>query len=264
MSKERLATGSIYAFTDLRAYLTEVLRHCTEVRGLSVRAVARACGIKSPGYLTEVAAGRRNMTRVSAVKIAAGLGLDKIETEYFETLLELASIKDPLAMDSRLEKMRRIIGKAQQVDIKDPSIHDSWLHAAVFELSKTADYTPEVEAIRNRFRVNARADDIAASLRFLEGKKLPANANFVPINDIRRIDIKKKHLLYLQMAQHRLNDPIDEREFQGLTVAIRCEHFAVLKERVRAFIASVNEEFAADADADEVVRVQLAAFKLTR
>ncbi len=79
---------------------------------------------------------------------------------------------------------------------------------------------------------------------------------------LRRIDLQLCHTRFLQLAQHRLNDPLTDREYQGLTAAIKKEEFEAIRKRCRDFIAELNRDFAVDRDGDDVIRIQLSVFKL--
>jgi hypothetical protein len=66
------------------------------------------------------------------------------------------------------------------------------------------------------------------------------------------------------MAKHRLGGELAEREFQGLTIAVSRDKIAFVKERLRTTMLELATELSGDAAADDVLRVELCAFFVTK
>jgi uncharacterized protein (TIGR02147 family) len=264
----------IFSYNDYRSYLTSVTEYWQERSLGSLRDLGKLAGFTSPSLLGEILAGRRVLTLMNAERFAKGISLTREATRYLQCLVIATHSRTTSQKFEAIEEMGRLIGIVRRIDIQDPSIHDTWLHSLLFELAKTRDFDANPANIRKKIRTNVPQADIESSINFLEHKKfiqrqesskpVAANVEFKAINDLRRLNIQKKHLMFLQMAQHRLNDDLDEREFQGLTVAVKKEAMKVIKERLRDFIVSINEEVAEASEADDVVRIQLCAYKLTK
>jgi hypothetical protein len=135
------------------------------------------------------------------------------------------------------------------------------------------DFTLTPANIHKALRGSATPADIEASLEFLlkkkflkssrsPGKYIQEAITFQPHDDIRRIDLQRSHMRFLEMAKHKINMDIEDREFQGLTVAIPQDKFGLIKDRLRDFIRSLNEDLTDLGEADRVVRVQLCAFPI--
>jgi len=267
----------IFAFTSYREYLSQCLSALRDKRSMSARAFARACAITSPNYFKQVIDEKRNLTPLIARRVADALALNTLQKEYLLLLVKLNHSTTILAKENALHSMRKIIlqSERQVVDDNDHDLRSHWTTTVLWEMLKLNNFNYDAEAIRERLRYAATLEAIQASMHYWEARgfieKDPKTGTikaspleFRPSNDVRRIDIQRSHLQFLQMAQHRLNDPLSEREFQGLIVAIKKEKFATLRDLCREFINRVNELCAADAEADEVIRVQLSAFKITK
>lgn len=266
-------TPSIYAFSNYREYLAAFIAVHQE-GGESLRALSRRCGISSPNYLQQVLRGQRNLSRHFAAKFAAGAKLGALPAEYLGALVDLELAPTDRDRQRALDDMRRILRRAERRTVRDEGIHGSWVHQVVWEAAKTRGFSTDVAAIRALLRLAATEAEIEASLAYLHGRGFLARAlpsetptpvpvDFQPSNDVRRVDLQRSHLRFLQLAQHRLNDPLGEREYQGLTAAIKRTDFEAIRQRCRDFVLGLNRDFAVDAQGDEVVRVQLCAFKLT-
>jgi uncharacterized protein (TIGR02147 family) len=266
---------NIFSHTCYRGYLADCLRQL-KLDGISARAFARTCGMSSPNFFRLIIDEKRNLTPLIAARVAGALGLTATEHEYLLALVKLAGSRTANAKNAALTKMRQLVQKAERQVVDDSTLHTSWTNALVWEMLKLREFNENTSKIKELLRNAATEGEIMASLEYFERKSLiskhsatserPTQAlvDFAPSNDVRRIDLQMSHLRFLQLAQHRLNDPLTEREYQGLTVAIKKESFAQVRELTREFIHRLNEQFAVDKDGDEVIRVQVCAFKLTK
>jgi hypothetical protein len=67
----------------------------------------------------------------------------------------------------------------------------------------------------------------------------------------------------LDIAKHRLNDDHNSREFQGLTVAIPLSKMNLVKEKIRTFMAEINDEVSYLENPDTVIQIHCGAYQLT-
>jgi uncharacterized protein (TIGR02147 family) len=264
---------SIYSYVSYREYLTAYLESCTS-SGESIRSVARRCGISSPNYLQQVRKGARNLTPHFARKLAVAANLNALQTEYLLALVALETARDERTRQAALDEMRRLILRSERHTLRVEELYSSWVNQVVWETAKTKIFTAVPASLRSVLRNSPSIEEVNHSLDYLrsrgfltqgnsKGDLVPAPVDFEPSNDVRRVDLQRSHLRFLQLAQHRLHDPLHEREYQGLTMSMRQEDFEKIRQRCREFIAALNSDFAVDADGDEVVRIQLCAFKLT-
>jgi uncharacterized protein (TIGR02147 family) len=267
-------TPKLYAYTNYREYLRDYLATYREDDRKSVRGFARTCGISSPNYFQQVISGKRNLTAHFARKFAKGAKLGVLETEYLLAMVDLDTAEEGKRRQAALTTMRQVVQRSLRRKIRDEGMHSSWTNAVLWELSKTKRFRRDAESLVRILRNSVSADQVENALKFLLDRGFikggdpdrpltPMPIDFEPSNDVRRIDLQRSHLQFLRLAQHRLNDPLSEREFQGLTVAIDAKDFETIRQRCRDFIADLNDRFSKDAGGDEVVRIQLCAFKLT-
>jgi len=265
---------SVFSFTSYRDYLDAYCKYFVASTGSSIREFCRRCGVGSPNYFQQVIAERRNLTRHFAEKFAKGAKLSQLETEFLHELVNLTHAPDITRQQNALTKMKSIIRRSQKTKVKAAGIHSSWLNGVLWELAKTELFSRDPARLKEVLRGSASEEDISAALRLLvkngflvinkdTSTPSPALVEFEPSNDIRRIDLQRSHLRFLQLAQHRINDTLADREFQGLTVAVKSHRFEEIRHKCREFIRQLNSEFSEDTDGNEVLRIQLCMFKLT-
>jgi uncharacterized protein (TIGR02147 family) len=260
----------IYSYLNYRDYLKDFFAGSDK----SFRQWARSCAIGSPNYFQQVIKGARRLTITTGEKIAAGFGLDQHEQQYFLTLVDIDLATDEAEIQELLDRLKTILVKAGRSLIKDASIHSSWLHAVLWEMARLKDQVLEVNTVAAKLRGLASKKEIQDSLDYLlsKGYLVPAEAphtftqkaiSFQPLNDVRRIEIQQFHRRMLDIAKHRLNDGVEDREFQGLTVAIPETRMDEIRDRIRNFIVDLNADLSDQPTTDSIVHIHCSAFKLT-
>jgi uncharacterized protein (TIGR02147 family) len=263
---------SIYAFGNYRAYLAAFL-DAKKAGGESFRQVAKACGITSPNYFQQVIARKRNMTVATAVKVAAGFALDERARKYFVALVQFEH--DPGAdKEQILEKLRLYAKEQGRKSVRDVAIHSSWLHGVVWELARTEGFVFTLENVQARLGHIASKKDIEESMAFLKKQKwlVPSDVpgvmkqneiHFEILDDVRRIDLQRTHLRFLEIAKHRISDDLDDREYRYLTIAVPRSKFPVIKQKIRDFHAEIWKELDGASPPETVVHLQICLFKLS-
>ena len=262
---------NIYAYGNYRTFLSDFLESRKNA-GESYRQIAKACGISSPNYFQQVLAKKRNMTVATAVKVATGIALDERARNYFVGLVQLDH--DPsVDKEQVLDKLRLYAKESSRKEVRDVAIHSSWLHGVVWELARTSNFEFTIDNVASRLGHIASRGELQESMDFLTKQKwlIPSDKigvfkqneiHFEILDDVRRIDLQRSHLRFLDIAKHRITDGLDEREFRGLTIAIPTAKMALIKERIRDFYAELWKELDGAKDPETVVRLQICLFKL--
>lgn len=269
-ASENPARPNIFEFDDYREFLKIYLEYYKSHRDLSFRQLSKNLGFKSPNYIQKIVAGEREVSAESAAAIGNGVGLDGDERQFFELLVARANASSKA--EAEIARLRKRAG----TDVShDQSIFSSWLYGVVWELASARGVDASFDGLCAALKAVASPEEIKGALEFLLGRGYlvqtapnlyeQKNVVFKYKDDRKRnVDVQRSHAAFLKMALHRLNDDLGEREFQGLTIAVSKARMAQVKERLRTFIAGLAEELSDDPDADGIIRVQCAAFRVTR
>lgn len=272
-SKSSHQRPSVFNYDDYAYFLADYLEFLKTEKGFSYRQLSRQAGFKSPNYLQKIAEGQRNLTAQSALKLADAMLLNEEEARFFCLLVERDSASgDTQALQHRMNILRN---RANAESSSNTAIFNTWLHSVLWELVPTLGPEVNIAILKDRLGHVASAEAIEASFNFLiEKGYLQRNEarGFVqrPIifnypNDSRRdLEIQRTHNTYLKMAQHRLNDSLSDREFQGLTISVSASKMPEIKLKIRTFLSRLSEELADDDLADQVIRIQFCAFRITK
>ena len=84
-------------------------------------------------------------------------------------------------------------------------------------------------------------------------------------DDVADVSVRKSHFQTLELAQKSLEeDSLDIRDFSWLTMAVKKSRIKEMKEFTRKFQNEFVAQFGHDADADEVYRMSMQMFPLTK
>ncbi len=258
----------LYEYTNHLAYLRDYLASYLANPGKSYRSLTKSCGIANPGFFQQIVQGERRLTRQSVEKVAKGLKLTRLQTEYLVAMVAFEQEANPVKKLTYLEKMRTCTLHSKRIEISSPDIHRAWYYSMIWETLKLKDQD-------RVFSLGLKKEDVQSALDFFLKKGFISSAengigfelhsyDFKPSNDVRNIQLQESHLNYLRLAQHRLNDDIHQREFQGLTMAIERKNFDKIKGKIRDFVQALNDDYAVDEHGDQVVRVQCCLFQLAK
>ncbi|MGE0172848.1 MAG: TIGR02147 family protein [Oligoflexales bacterium] len=268
----KLQKQSVFEFDDYRKYLAAIIDQLIAT-GQSYRAIAKSFHIKSPNYLQQVLAHQRNLTPEIAGRMSKWIGMTAKEEKFFVCLVKLAH-PQVKSKDSVLIQMRALATENQKKKVKDDSIHRYWINGLILELALIKGFALTPSSIREKIGHIASEKEVKESLDYLVAKKflLPSEEPnvykqgdlvFESLDDVRRIDLQRSHLRYLDIAKHKINDDLDHREYRGLTIAIQKSDMPKIKAKLREFYKELRLELEGTENPDKIVRLQTCLFELT-
>ena len=261
---------SVYAYGDYRKFLKEFLEAEAQA-GRSFRSYAKAAGFSSPNYLQRILTGDRKLTVKSATKVAAAIGLEGNQAKYF---IGMIALEDPQSdKDKVLDTQRRLVKESLRTRVKDISITSHWLHGSVFEMANLQEFDFTLDNLHERLGKIASRQEIQDSMKFLldrqwlvptgQGQQHRQNdIRFDVITEVRRIELQRWHLRFLELAKHRINDDLKDRSFHGLTMAIPLAKMPLIKQRIEQFVTDLRTELDGSSPLETVVHVECCLFKL--
>jgi len=137
----------IFEHPNYRSYLKAVFADRAARRpAYSVRAFAKQLGL-AQSFLAEILRNKKNLSPEGALRIAASLGLNRDETDYFSALVQLEITKDEDVRASILDRIRafRPQGGVTDLSVDTFKVISDWYHIPILELTylKDFDFTPE-------------------------------------------------------------------------------------------------------------------------
>ena len=233
--------------------------------GFSIRAFSTRVGIHFAA-LSSILAGKRNVSRKLAARIADRLYLDPQErAELLALFPEPRSAKRGLAAGAVLEPAYL------QMNAQQFRVAAEWEHFAVLSLLQCSEFRSEIEWIARRLSITeARANQVVSRLIELgllgmdvEGKLSRSEKNYRTPDDTADVSLKKCHEQTLELARESLyRDPVEERDFTSVTVAVNPRNLRTAKEMIRKFQDDLCDRLE-DGTRTEVYRLSVQLFPLS-
>jgi uncharacterized protein (TIGR02147 family) len=203
----------------------------------SLRSFARTLDL-SPSFLSHVINGHKNLSLVSALKIAQKLRYSPTEADSFVDLvkLEMQQVVAP--------QLPEKFNEGLTLQLEAFQVISDWYHFAIRELVMTKGFKPDVKWIAKRLKIKPTeakdAIDRLLLLGLLERKPdggLVNTENYIktPTNQPSRA-IRNHHQQMIQKAQEALeNQPVTHRDIVGTTLTIRRDQIDLAKREIAKF-----------------------------
>ena len=224
----------------------------------SQRSFSKMLGV-SPGALSEIMSGKRPLTHKNAVKIAIGLGLNKVDTKNF-----LGFLNDSSEVASH-------DFKEIQLSNDSFSIVSNWYCFAILSLADCCDFKWSISYISKRLGVSMIEvkDALEKMTRVGLIKKIRGNLKacedyVISPDGVTSKAIKSYHHSILNMASVALEQQtVDEREISGISMAINPKNISKMKKDIDDFQRELIEKYC-KGKRSEVYHLEFALFKLTK
>jgi uncharacterized protein (TIGR02147 family) len=267
----------VFSFSDHRSYLKSVLaaekaRH----PGFKLQTLAERAGFRSPSTISMILNGRRRLTPAAAEKIAEALALQGRRRKFFMALVRLGAARNEDDRTLAREAIYELQGTFKQtlLDLRQYRFLSHWYYPVLYVMvgMKRVRWNPEWLAAKIGRGVSieqikvAIADMMGLNLIKHEGGVFAKGA--IALNtadDIKGTAIFRYHRQMADLAAQSLELPFDEREFNGVTIALPKEQLKVVKNKIRAFRAELNEYLSRyEADGERIYQINFQIFPLTQ
>jgi uncharacterized protein (TIGR02147 family) len=272
-TRVRKPPPSLWDFEDYREYLQLYLAHKRETTpGFSVRQFCLKARISTENYLLRIIRGQRNLGPRIVERIIETIPLKGHEAEYFRCLVDLELARAPSEKSAVLLRIESLRRKANRLTpVTDHSILRHWYLGAIWELASCEGFvlTPEsaVHAVHGKISIQQAKESIA----FLQtkGYLIEEGGRLVPTSlAIHTIDERADALLQMSHKEHlaeaieAVNQPLEQRGFYGLTIAVNHERLPEIKRKIKEFMDGLQADLALDPRADRVYRINSKVFSL--
>lgn len=265
----------IIEYSDFRQYMLDYYEERKRRSVFSWREFSKIAGFSSSSYMKVVCDGKSKLSRVGVERTGAAMGLVGFEMEYFRAMVEYGQAATEAKKKAAYEKMLGI-AKVHKVRVMEGDLfefYDSWQNPVVRELAPLMPGATPGEMAKMCYP-EVSAAEVQKSLNFLMKagllKKAGDNAFELAETSIRgtpdatRLALRGMHREMSKLATPAINLPMEERHFSGVTMGLSRESFNkienVLDECRRKIVAIAAE----DKDIDQVYRLNLQLFPLTK
>jgi uncharacterized protein (TIGR02147 family) len=268
----------IFDYTDYREFLKDMFAFKKETMpSYSYRYFSRLAGFSSPNFLKLVMEGQRNLTNTSVAGIAKGFKLKKPERDFFENLVFMNQATEHAEQDHYYRKMiaAKSHGKVKAIETARYEYFSRWYLPVIRELVIFGDRKMTAEQIAEKLFPAVRAKDVETALSRLEalgliqkdeqGQWQQTDSLLSTGPEVKSLLITNFHKEMIRLAEESITrHPAKTRDITALTISMKKNRMAELKQKIADFRKDILKEFATDESSDQVVQINIQAFPLTK
>ena len=265
----------IVEYSDFRQYMLDYYEERKRRSVFSWREFSKIAGFTSSSYMKVVCDGKSKLSRIGVERTGAAMGLVGFEMEYFRAMVEFGQASTEEKKKVAYENMLAI-AKVHKVRVLEGDLfefYDSWQNPVVRELAPLMPGATPGE-IAKKCYPEMTAAEVQQSLNFLtkagllkkagDSAFVQAETSITGTPDATRLALRGMHRQMSKLATPALDLPVEQRNFSGVTMGVSRESYErivkVLDECRRQIIAIAAD----DKDIDQVYRLNLQLFPLTK
>ncbi len=268
----------LFEYTDYRSYLRDYYAEQKKRnRSYSYRVFAARAKLGSPNYLKLVIDRARRITDKNLPQFIRGLKLTRPEAEYFKNLVLFQETTDVEAKKNYFGEILKIrnrgLKRLTQVDRSRQEILQHWYHWAIREMVLLKDFHNDpawiAERLANKITVKQAQESMALlqSLRFIKQENdrfMQSEPLLGTTDEIANLQIRNLHKQFIDLGTESiLNDPMERREVNALTLAVPKSKVTEIKQVIKDFMTDLNRNFSDEINNEEVYHLVVNFFPLT-
>ena len=267
----------VLGYTNYHQYIADYYAEKKAKSAFTWQAFTRAAGFSSPVFLKYVSEGRSNLSEETAGQVASAMGLANYEQDYFCEMVRFDHAKTDEEKKSIFNKMLAIadIHKVRVLEGDSFRYFDSWKNPVLRELAPAMPGAKPL-ALAKACRPEITAAEVSESLSFLIKANLlqkDENGNYVQTEksvttgpmDVTPVAVRGMHRQMGEFALETIEGvPQDQRHFSGLTLGITQSAYDEIVEEIAAFRKRIIAIATRDDETDEVYRLNVQFFPLTK
>jgi uncharacterized protein (TIGR02147 family) len=274
----RTHPSSIFTYFDYRKFLADFYNYNkTNTTGFSYRVMSECLGFTSPNFIKLIIDGERNLGKESLEKITQGLGLSKLEAEYFSYLVFFAQAKNNIDKNYYFGLLASLRSNTTitKVSPEQYEYFSEWYHPAIRELVTGRSAPLDYEELSTMLNEKLTAFQIKKSVELLLRLKLifvnksnqyEHTATILNTeNEFKTFAIRHYHKQVLEVASSAIDTiPPEQRENSHVTLKISENGFSKIKQRIQEFREELLQIASSDAGVTDIVHVNLQLYPITK
>jgi uncharacterized protein (TIGR02147 family) len=268
---------SVFNYLDFRLFIADAQKEFKSKKPFfTYRYIAQKVGMKSPGHITWIIQGKRNLSRKKIPLFAQLFGLNAEATEFFSALVLFCQAKTHLDKKLFLDKLVALqVPEKQLIQPSSYEFYNKWHYPIVRELiaiHKLGDDFKRIGRLISPAITPREAQQAIALLVKLDLIRKNAQGHYEQVKQAittgetwRSIGIRQFQMDTFDLARKALNTvPPGERDISTLTMSISEERFGMIKERIKAFRNDLASLITSDPAPTSVYEMNIALFPLSK
>lgn len=264
----------IVEYTDFRKFMRDFYEERKRCSVFSWREFSKIAGFSSPSYMKVVCDGKSKLSRIGVERTGAAMGLAGFEMDYFRAMVKFGQAEVESKKVAAYEEMLSI-AKMYKVRVLEGDLfefYDTWRNPVLRELAPLMPGATPGELAKMCYP-EVSAQEVQESLAFLtkagllkktEGKLVQSETSVKGSNDATRLAMRGMHRMMSQLATPALELPVEERNFSGVTMGLSRESYSKIENLLDEFRRKIIAIAAEEKNVEQVYRLNLQLFPLTK
>lgn len=268
---------SIFEYENYRILLEDFFKQRKSQGKYSYRDFSQAAGMNSSSWLMHLINGTKNLSSVSAQKVAKVLGLDEKEEKYFLLLVKFTQSKSSRDKDKYFRSMLDFKGTIGD-KIIDRGMYDyytAWYHPVIRSLIDKVEWGNDYALLGRMVVPPISASKARKSVKLLErlglivqdqnGAWKRTSAIISTGDEVRSLNIVNYHKEVSQLARDAYDrSSSEERDISALTLGVGEKEFKMIKSKIQAFRKEIIEIARNAEEPDRVYQLNFQLFPASR
>jgi uncharacterized protein (TIGR02147 family) len=270
---------NLYEYVNYRLFLQDFLtEHKKDTEpDFSHKMILAKMGISSTGFLSNVMAGRKNLTPIQIIKLAKILKMNKAEAAYYEAMVYFTQAK---VIDEKNEYFNRLVTlqkvNLKVLDKKKMSVFSKWYYVVVRELLYFYNYNGNnPSALGHRMEPTIRHSEAEQAIRYLvdlglieknkDGYYKQVDNAVTSGDEVKSLHLTNFQLATMELAKRAIQKiPAAERDVSVLSMTLSPDSFQMIKSELQ-YIRKRIAKIAVDEDKpDRVYQLNIQFFPVTK
>ncbi len=232
--------------------------------------------MKSPGHITWIIQGKRNLSKKKLLPFAQVLGLGVKETAFFVELVHFNQARTHIEKKLHLDRLVSLQSPDKTIiPPQSYALYAKWYHSVVRELFAIHSIGDDYKQIARLVSPPITPREAQQSVELLKKIGLiskDASGLYVQVKQSistgdawRSVAIRQFQIDTLDLAKEALNSvEAKQRDVSTLTMSISDERFGLIRERIKQFRSEIISLVTSDEKPERVYQLSMALFPLSR
>lgn len=267
---------NIFEYSDYRQYLKDAYtERRQESSKFSYRFIASKVGFASPGFFTNVLAGKKDISLKLVLKFAELFKLNRKEKEYFEVLVLFNKATSGGEKKEYLDRLLALRGsRVKKVEAHQWEYFEKWYYTAVRELIALRPFRGDFRALAAMVNPPISVSEARKSIELLlslglickgpDGAFERTDAVISAGDELSKALIDSFQVQAMDLAKQALDKlPTGTRNFSTLTLSVSGATYEAMIEELRSFRRRLLEMAQNSDNVDRVYQMNFHVFPLT-
>jgi uncharacterized protein (TIGR02147 family) len=271
----------IFTYTDYRTFLADYYcHHKAENPAFSYQLLSDKAGFSNRGFIFNVIAGKKNLSRSSAVKLSQALQLNPREADYFENLVSFNQAKNLRERNYFFDKLNAIKSNCQgaaaiwETRKEQYEFYAAWYISAIRSLIDMHKFKDDYQWLAKSVFPPIKPKEAKKAVQLLEklgmiqkqkdGFYKVADKTITAGREIVQLGLQNFHVQTTELAKRALEElPKDKRNISGLTLGISKKTYDEMCKEIAEFQLKLLAIAEADREADNVYQLNFHFFPVS-